>query len=65
MKALVTAAMLISLVACSKSDEIRDSVAGPKGSPVTGNTPPGVATASEVPNSVAPEDSQLGGGIRH
>jgi hypothetical protein len=66
MKELVAAAMLVALAACSKSDDVRESVTGPKTAPDTNTSAPmSAATPSEVPNSVAPDDVQLGGGIRH
>jgi len=67
MKAPMVVAVLVlcTLAACTKSDELRDSVAGAKATPAAPTAPLGPATASEVPNSVTPDDIQLGGGIRH
>lgn len=66
MKELVVAAMVVTLGACSKSDDVRDSVAKPKAAAATKSSATLEAgLASELPNSVEPGDSPLGGGIKH
>jgi hypothetical protein len=64
MRRLAAVAFFVALTACSKTDEVRDSVAAPK-SAVPGGAQVSSATPSEVPNSATPDDVQLGGGIRH
>jgi hypothetical protein len=65
MKGLAAAAFLVALTACSKTDEVRDSVAAPKAAPAASGVPMSAGTPSEVPNSASPDDVQVGGGIRH
>jgi hypothetical protein len=66
MRGLAAAAILIGLVACSKSDELRDSVTAQKPASAGGSASPSVsALPSEVPNSASPDDVQVGGGIKH
>ena len=65
MKGIAAAAFLVALTACSKTDEVRDSVGAPKTASVDGSAPVNAATPSEVPNSASPDDVQVGGGIRH
>jgi hypothetical protein len=66
MKGLAAAAFLVALTACSKTDEVRDSVAAPKSAtPVASSAPMNAGSPSEVPNSASPDDVQVGGGIRH
>jgi hypothetical protein len=67
MKELVVAAMVVTLGACSKSDDVRDSVATPKAAAAATKSSATLeaGVASELPNSVEPGDSPLGGGIKH
>jgi hypothetical protein len=66
MRELAVAAMLVALAACTKSDDIRESVAVPKTAsapaPATGGNE---GAPSDLPNSVDPSDNALGGGIKH
>jgi hypothetical protein len=69
MKWIAAGWILISLLGCSRSDDVRESVAVPKAaaesSAPVGNAQASAATASEVPNSASPDDGKLGGGIQH
>lgn len=65
MKWLATASILVALLGCTRSDDVRESVAAPKAAAESSGRPPmSAGTVSEVPNSVNPDDAQLGGGIQ-
>jgi hypothetical protein len=65
MKWLAAASILVALWGCTRSDDVRESVAVQKASTPASSAPMSVGTVSEVPNSVNPDDAQLGGGIQH
>jgi len=62
---LAAASILVALLGCTRSDDVRESVAVPKAAAESrGSAPANAGTVSEVPNSVNPEDARLGGGIQ-